>query len=376
MGLFGLQRAAFSGGLNWPLALEWVGLVFMGILVHELGHAVAFRHFGKKPEVTLYAMGGLTSARGQLSPGRRLITTLAGPGVGLVIGGLVFLAVQQGLWDPRASTFQRQVYLDLLFINVGWGVLNLVPLYPLDGGQSLEAFLGLMRVKSAEMITSAVSVTVAAAAGYWAATNGQFFILLIAFFLGFQNIRRLGALRNPAKASEVRAPAVAGLSPQLQRTIELVDQSLQQGRPDEAVEMLEQEYRLRPGVQSGQAYAAVLARTQRYDELERLALADHERLGQAALATSAAALVAGGRYDSALRTAEAGWNADPNGHWQHAVTAAAARAGLRDIDGAVRWLYMAIDRGWTDRRRLESDPVFAEVRSDPRMGDILTRMGV
>ena len=40
------------------------------------------------------------------------------------------------------------IFLDLLFINIGWGLLNLIPLYPLDGGQSLEALMELLRVPS------------------------------------------------------------------------------------------------------------------------------------------------------------------------------------------------------------------------------------
>ena len=399
MGLFGLQRAAYSGGLDIVLALEWVAMVFAGILWHELGHAVAFRSFGREPQVTLYAMGGLTSAEGRLTPGRRLVSTLAGPGVGLALGAIAYVAMQAGLlgldrlegrsfgqimrlsFGASLATDQlpELLFLDLLFINIGWGILNLVPLYPLDGGQSLEALLDLVKVKAAARITSIVSILIAAFGGYWAATNGQFFLLLIAFFLGLQNVRRLGALRDPAPVDHnapSAGPAGHAVSPQLQRTLAMAEQALGQGRNDEAVEMVAQEYQLRPGRPAAQALAAVLARTRRFDDLERLAEQDHERLGPAALSTIAAALVAGGRYERALQAAEGGWNTDPDGHWQHAVTAAAARAGLRDIDGAVHWLYMATDRGWTDQRRLEADPVFAEVRSDPRLGDIIARMGV
>ena len=372
MGLFGLQRATVST-LGWVAAVEWVVLVFLGILVHELGHAVAFRAFGRPPEVTLYAMGGLTSAPGRLSPGRRLVATLAGPGVGFVVGGLVFAIVQLGLWDPRGSVLQERIYIDLLFINIGWGVLNLLPLFPLDGGQSLEALLELLKVKRAAQITSAVSLAIAVAAGVWAAQNNQVFLLLIVAFLGMTNLARLrgtgGADAPGATAGAERA------SPELQRSMTLAEQALQQGRGAEAVELIAQERQLRPSPAATRAYAAILARTRDLAGMERLLTEDEARRFDAStLTVLAAALVGGGRYERGLQAAEQAWSADPEGRWQPAVTAAAARAGLRDVDGAMRWLYMAASRGWQDERRLLSDPLFAEVRADPRLHELLQRM--
>lgn len=395
MGLFGAQRATVRGSIDFTLIVEWIALVFVGILVHELGHAVAFRSFGRKPNVTLYGMGGLTSASGSLSPGKRLVTTLAGPGVGFALGALVLISQRTGIWSlPRldgvgiadimrlslsapfvTDQLAEIIFLDLLFINIGWGLLNLVPLHPLDGGQSLEAALSLLRVKQAALITSMLGVVVAAGGAVWALQTGNIFLLLILVFLGFSNVRRLGSLRNP-QAAPAKASTGKPLSTQLQSTLTLADQALSQGRPAEAVELLRQEHAYRPSSDSARAYLAVLARTRCFDDIEQLVRNDIDKLDPSTLSSAAAALVAGGRYESGLRAAETAWNADQSGHWQHAVTAAGARAGMRDINGSIRWLYMAADRGWTDRRRLETDPVFAEVRADPRMGDILSRMGV
>lgn len=396
MGLLGLNRAAAGGGFDVVLIVEWIVLGFLGILVHELGHAVAFRAFGRPPSVVLYGMGGLTSAPGGLSPGRRLVTTLAGPGVGLALGAAVLLLQGTGLWDlPRFEGFTAGelvvgslggapgqmalpeiVFLDLLFINIWWGVLNLVPLHPLDGGQSLEAFLELVGVRRAAVITSAVGVAVAAAGAVLGARSNQVFLVIIMLFLGLANVRRLGALLRPRPAEPPAGAAPVGLSPQLQHTLTLAEQALRQDRPDEAVELLRQEHAYRPSPQSARTYVAVLARTRRLAEVEALVHEQSHLMDAQTLAAAAAALVAGGHNEAGLRAAEAAWTADRSGDWTPAVTAAAARAGMRDVDGALRWLFMAADRGWDDRRRLESDPVFAEVRVDPRLGDLLARMGV
>ncbi|CAN5794962.1 hypothetical protein BH24ACT15_BH24ACT15_04480 [soil metagenome] len=395
MGLFGFQRATVGGSLDVTLIVEWIAMVFVGILIHELGHAVSFRAFGRKPSVTLYGMGGLTSASGALSPGKRLVTTLAGPGVGFALGGLALLLQRSGIWAlPRldglglgelmslslsapfvADGLAEIIFLDLLFINVGWGLLNLVPLHPLDGGQSLQALLELIRLPHAARITSMIGVVIAAAAGMWALRTGNLFLLLIVVFLGLANVRRLAALRRPAATPAT--PGVAGVySQQLQHALALAEQALKQGQPDQAVEILQQEHTYRPTVDSARVYTAILARTRRLDDLERVLSTRWDQLDPGTLTSAAAALVAGGRYDAGLRAAEGAWNTDVQRNWQPAVTAAAARAGLRDIDGAIRWLYTAADRGWADRRRLQSDPLFAEVRADPRMTDILDRMGV
>jgi tetratricopeptide (TPR) repeat protein len=204
---------------------------------------------------------------------------------------------------------------------------------------------------------------------------GSIFLLLIMVFLGMVNVRRLRTRALPQPSS----PGSGGadrLSPQLQRSVALAEQALQQDRTDEAIEILRQEHAYRPSPASARLYAAVLARTRRLDELQALVAAAGEELDAPTLVAAASALVAGGRYDAGLRAAEAAWTADTDRSWAPAVVAAAARAGLRDVDGAIRWLYTAADRGWTDRRRLETDPLFAEVRADPRMGDLLARMGV
>jgi stage IV sporulation protein FB len=395
MGLFGLNRATAGGALDPVLVLEWVALVFVGILLHELGHAVAFRSFGRRPSVVLYGMGGLTSASGGLTPGQRLVTTLAGPGVGFLLGGLALALAAAGAWPlpnlggrsvgelMRLSlgagaldlTLPELVFLDLLFVNVGWGVLNLVPLHPLDGGQSLEALLQLLRVPRAEQVTAAVGIVVASAGAVVALQTGQVILLVVVVLLGLSNFRRLTARGQPAGAAAWTQPP-EGAGPELQRTVAMAEQALAQGRADDAVELLRQEHRLRPSPATTRAYLAVLSRTRRLDELEELLHGAPEHLDAPTMTSGGAALVAGGRYEAALRAAETAWTADASGAWQPAVVAAAARSGLGDVDGAIRWLHAAADRGWDDRRRLESDPVFAEVRADPRLGDVLARMRV
>ncbi len=149
--------------------LPWVAAVFLGVVVHELGHAAAMRFYGRRPWITLYALGGLTSSQQDGWHGtatgatlREIIISVAGPAAGFVLAGLVALAVwvagyaiafEFGLpmllniqMEPVGSQVLSEFIYYLLFVSIFWGVINLLPIYPLDGGQiAREIFLLLDR---------------------------------------------------------------------------------------------------------------------------------------------------------------------------------------------------------------------------------------
>jgi Zn-dependent protease len=127
----------------------WVGAVFLSILVHELGHAIAFRYFGCRPRITLYGFGGLASADREPA-GRaraRIIIAAAGPLAGFVLAALTIALVANvgyrvpvlrwtvGGGAPIESTALYLLVVDLVYVNVVWGLVNLLPVQPLDGGQ-------------------------------------------------------------------------------------------------------------------------------------------------------------------------------------------------------------------------------------------------
>src|SRR5262249_49832192 len=107
--------------------IEWISVVFFSVLFHELGHALVGRAFGLDPQIRLYAFGGLTSWSGgrDITPGRSILLSAGGPGAGFLLGGVVFLfAVALG---PGSSSFAKTTVGDLLWVNIGWGILNLLP---------------------------------------------------------------------------------------------------------------------------------------------------------------------------------------------------------------------------------------------------------
>lgn len=163
--------ALLLSGLGEPLGVAiWVVAVFVSIVVHELGHCAAFRWYGVQSHVVLHGLGGLAIPHATVRGGRmfggtwpRVCISFAGPGAGFVFaavlwGGMWLGGLKPSLWLGGGSLLgfgfdgsrvdERLAILlyDLLFVNIWWGLFNLLPIYPLDGGQiSCALFAGANR---------------------------------------------------------------------------------------------------------------------------------------------------------------------------------------------------------------------------------------
>ena len=129
---------------------------FISVLVHELGHALTAKAFGKRVEIVLQAFGGYASYSGgaPLSRTRTFLVTAAGPALQIVLGGLVYVFAET---FPGMS-FQAIYFLKVLYgISFVWAILNLLPVLPLDGGRLLQTILGPSRIKLTLMISMAVA---------------------------------------------------------------------------------------------------------------------------------------------------------------------------------------------------------------------------
>lgn len=146
----------------------WIPLVTGAVLLHELGHALVARAYGLTPFVVLHGFGGLTAydahAHRALSHGRRILITLAGPFAGIALG-LTALAVRVTVFFPPDSVAAGA--LDgVLLTTLGWGILNLFPMLPLDGGHVvatvLDKLFGRRGVSFARLASIALALVLAA----------------------------------------------------------------------------------------------------------------------------------------------------------------------------------------------------------------------
>ena len=191
--------------------LMWVGVVFVSIVVHEMGHALAARAHGWEPWITLYGMGGLASYQpSYYSPRSRILITLAGPMAGflfavVVIGGLIASghAVRlewipewplPALWEPFTSERTNRLVFDLLYVNIYWGLVNLLPIYPLDGGQIARELFSLSGSPAAVRQSLWLSIIMSAGLAVVSLVkwDRQFLAFFFAYF-AFMNYQTLKA---------------------------------------------------------------------------------------------------------------------------------------------------------------------------------------
>lgn len=164
----------------------WVVIAFLAVLAHEAGHAFVARHYGAEPvAITLFALGGVTTfpATADLTPKRRLVIAAAGSLVGIALGGMVWLLWNAGVFDDVSSSVRFAAF-GFMWATIGWGLLNWIPIRPLDGGAMLTSFLEIVMparraltvAKVISILTGAVAVVVLWRMG---STFGAVFVALI-----------------------------------------------------------------------------------------------------------------------------------------------------------------------------------------------------
>ncbi len=236
-----LPSGATDGGMLTPVEpiaisplvalLLWTLAILVSILIHELGHGLIFRKHGMDARIVLYHFGGLAipeMRRGNLpllkSPWHMAEVSAAGPA--FQIGSALGIAIVLGLlgyatpfpMDPVSHFLSAgldaiglsgathlghlNVHLFLfvqyyLLVSILWGVFNLLPIYPLDGGQITRALgLGFFGPESLKA-TLVLSLVVAALVGYTCYTSGNVFMTFMFASFAYSSFQSLQSIGNP-----------------------------------------------------------------------------------------------------------------------------------------------------------------------------------
>ncbi|HUP76010.1 MAG TPA: M50 family metallopeptidase [Acidimicrobiales bacterium] len=146
--------------------VAWFAVVFVSILIHELGHAFAARAVGSDAiGIELQSMGGLTAYRPRrtLSRLEQIGVSLAGPFSGFALG-TVALVLAHLLDVSMTRSGDNVVLFDLLWVNFGWGLFNLLPVLPLDGGMVMQNLMpGDENVRGRRAALLSIAILIAAA---------------------------------------------------------------------------------------------------------------------------------------------------------------------------------------------------------------------
>lgn len=160
---------------------------FFSVLIHELGHGLTIKKFGAPTEIVLQAFGGFaTYPPGLFNRKQDFLVTAAGPAIQLLLGGIAFV-VHQNLSVEIAQTMGGYFLFVLCWISLVWALFNLLPIFPMDGGQLLNAVLGPRRKSVTHIVGILAAVGLAVLA-----IKLQFFIatLFMAYF-AYQNFQLL-----------------------------------------------------------------------------------------------------------------------------------------------------------------------------------------
>jgi Zn-dependent protease len=407
IGLFALMAPGLDA------LILWVVIATVSVLVHELGHAVAFRAYGSPAEIRLHGMGGLTAGN-HLPPARNLVVSLAGPLSGIVLLGVPALALSAAGLGDSGPTWELALRYAVL-INIVWSLVNLLPVLPLDGGNVVQSVLQLATGRDAERTTRLVSIGFATAAGLIALVYGYAVAVLLAAFAVTINVTAMGQAKARYRSAAVAVaqrslaggdawgavqaaePVVAGTGPAAERAAasdvqawawllagDLANTQLALARRPTEVPV--------PPTLQG-ALALALGQTDRGLALLAYGLVhappgpDHlfathavARAGQLgpltdellmmdglAGVTAAEAMATilhhGGRFAEAAALASRLYHDGRADRpvWAYNTACSLARGGW--IDDCLGWLQVAVDAGWRDVERLSSDPDLTVVRS-------------
>jgi len=194
----------FGAYMSWnpnhvDLVFIWVMCLFVSILVHELGHALAAEAFGWPAEIVLYWCGGLmfSQRHHHRTPLREIAVSLAGPFAGFGLFGLILLIeylIPETVELPRNVRF---IFGCMVQINLFWGLVNLLPVLPLDGGQVCQSLFAWFRHRDPARIAMQISLVFAlAAAAYFFRDRTMNFAGMLFAFLFIQNLVSLQSHRS------------------------------------------------------------------------------------------------------------------------------------------------------------------------------------
>jgi Zn-dependent protease len=197
-----------GAGSGFLLAAIFMAVLFTIVLIHEFGHCFGARSVGGDArDILMWPLGGLAYAHAPMRPWPQFVTVAAGPLTNLIfclISGSIILALTQ---EPAYLFYNPFQHASLgVFVETGWLVylcifyhfnfmllsFNLLPIYPLDGGQLFQTLLWpFFGLRQATIVACYVGIIGCMALGVWGLQGGGQMLFFIAIFGGFTCFQRL-----------------------------------------------------------------------------------------------------------------------------------------------------------------------------------------
>jgi Zn-dependent protease len=220
VGFFG-----FTAGGGVEFGLVWLVVATVSVLAHELGHALVAAPAHGQPRIDLYGMAGLTTWQpGRASRARRVAVSVAGPGAGVALG--VGILVLWRAVSPPVGSLVDNAFNAAVFVNLFWGLLNLLPILPLDGGQVARAIMPGRDEAERLRRTAYLSLGTAAAVVALAVAAQQIVAAVLLVYIAMGNVQTLRALKQAKQGDPFRA------------RLDAANEAIRAGRPEDALRAL------------------------------------------------------------------------------------------------------------------------------------------
>jgi Zn-dependent protease len=151
------SRKGSYSSITWNV-VEYLAL-FLLVTMHEFGHALACRQVGGTADhIVLWPLGGVAYVNPPQRPGATLWSIAAGPlvNVGLLVILFVTGNLSHGSAWLAASPDLHALLRAIWEINLGLLIFNILPIYPLDGGQILRSLLWFVLGRARSLMAAAV----------------------------------------------------------------------------------------------------------------------------------------------------------------------------------------------------------------------------
>lgn len=206
---------AWNGLRSGPeVGVLWFMVLTISLLVHEFGHAMFAKRYRLNPSVRLELWGGSCAHDRADSDAEDAMILIAGPAAGMLLG-LMFWGIRWALlhFSVEAYLSSPVIILGLefmIYVNVFWTVINLLPIWPLDGGRLFRlAALRFTTPLKAERITHSIGIALSVGLIGYALTIGfsRFAIVLgaVVAWMNFQALRgdrASGPIRGQSKITK------------------------------------------------------------------------------------------------------------------------------------------------------------------------------
>lgn len=343
--------------------IMWMVVITISILIHEFGHALTARAFGQQTHIELMGMGGATYRRGgTITSLKEFFIVLNGPLAGFSLFLLSsFLLFAFGNNAPYPVVFMLSASI---WVNFYWTLLNLIPVYPMDGGKLfriiLESIFGIRGVK----FSLFVSMAIAGGLSMLFMWEQQIFLAAIFLLFTYEGYK---AWYSTLELSETDTKE------DLKNELQEAQHQMQQGDLESAKMKF---IGIREKAVSGVIYqvatellAEVLDHQGRADEAYQLLTSLEGNLSPEALTLLHDLTYRKGDLQKSIALGNKVFQEDPQ--FNTALLNAFAHARLGDVRSSVGWIQCAEREGLPDLKEVLQRHEFDKIRQDPLFQKVL-----